>query len=68
MANGTPELELDERWFTVLARSSTAVIAKHNTSGSLTVWRLVPEWRQHDGNFDADEAAKAWAMYMDAQK
>lgn len=61
MAATVPELELDPRWFTVLATSPNAVLTKHNTSGSLTIWRL--EWRER-GDFPAGMEAEAWANYM----
>lgn len=56
-------LELDDRWFEVLARSPTAVLTKHRISGALTVWRL--EWRER-GDFPSGFESEAWAKYLGA--
>lgn len=59
-----PELEIDERWFKVLASSPTAVITQHTKTGTLQMWRL--EWRDK-GHWSAASAGDAWAAYMEAQ-
>lgn len=56
-----PILELDDRWFEVIASSPTAVLTKHRTSGDYTVWAL--EWRDR-GEYPPGFETKAWADYM----
>lgn len=52
------QLELDERWYEILASSPVAVISRHKISGNLTVWKL--DWREHDSYQSTTEA---WAAY-----
>lgn len=59
-----PELEIDERWFEIIARSETAVLTKHRHSGSLGLWRL--EWRDR-GDYPPGFEQNAWAAYLLAQ-
>lgn len=56
-------LELDDRWFEVLAQSPTAVLTKHRVSGTLTLWRL--EWRDRD-EYPPGFESEAWAKYLGA--
>ena len=56
-----PQLELDARWFEVLATSDRAVLTRHRISGALTVWKL--DWRDH-ADVPASSASEAWAIYM----
>lgn len=58
-----PELELDDRWFEVLARSPTAVLTKHRITGNLGLWQL--RWRDAD-NYPPGFQAEAWAAYLKA--
>jgi hypothetical protein len=56
-----PPLELDNRWFEVLATSDRAVLTRHRISGSLTVWKL--DWLDH-GDFPDTSSSEAWAQWM----
>lgn len=56
-----PELELDDRWFEVLARNETAVLTKHRNSNALDIWRL--EWR-HKAAYPPSAAADAWEAFL----
>lgn len=56
-----PPLELDERWFEVLARSDRAVLACHRQSGKLTIWRL--DWREY-ADLPEGFTGEAWETFM----
>lgn len=57
----SPELELDERWFKVLASSPSAALVQHTQTGTLVLWRL--EWKDK-GDWPAASNGDAWAAYM----
>lgn len=59
------KLEIDDRWFEIIAQSPTAVLTKHRQSGTLGLWRL--EWRDA-GNFPPGFETNAWEAYLGAQK
>jgi hypothetical protein len=56
-----PELELDERFFEVIARNETCVLTKHRTTGTLGVWKL--EWRDR-GDYPPGLESNAWAAFL----
>lgn len=53
-----PPLELDPRWFTILAQNGNVAISKH-ISGGMDIWQL--EWK-HKATYGND--ADAWEKYM----
>lgn len=59
-----PTLELDDRWFEIIATSPTAVLSKHRISGNYELWAL--EWRDR-GTYPPGFEEKAWADYIDRQ-
>lgn len=56
-------LELDERWFEVIARTDYAAIVKHRPTNKLSAWKLVwwPSFRL------IENAADAWNEYLQWQ-
>jgi len=60
-----PELELDERWFEVIARNETTVMTRHRITGNLALWRL--QWRSN-GDYPSGFAADAWAAFLSTSK
>lgn len=59
------ELEIDDRFFEIIARSETAVLTKHRQSGNLGLWKL--DWRDA-GNYPPGFEQNAWAAFLDSQK
>lgn len=57
------ELELDDRFFEVIASSPTAIMTKHRISGTLNLWQL--DWRER-GDYPTSFEAEAWAAYLRA--
>lgn len=61
-----PPLEIDQRYFTILAQTDSVAIVQHKISGSLSIWQV--EWRAPSGVdalcFNGDQAGAAWAAYM----
>lgn len=59
-----PKLELDERFFVILAQAEGVALSQHKITGSLDIWRL--DWKCSGRNtvYQANEAATAWAQYM----
>jgi hypothetical protein len=61
-----PELEIDDRFFEIIARSETAVLTKHRQSGNLGLWRLA--WHSDGPNYPPGFEQNAWAAFLDTHK
>lgn len=55
-----PPLELDPRWFTILAQTESAAIVQ-SASGNISVWRL--EWRDV-ADYPPGMSPEAWEKYV----
>lgn len=56
------DLDIDERFFEVLAKTATVAITRHRVTGSLGIWQLT--WKDI-GDFPPSFQGEAWAKFME---